>query len=122
MEGTGEGSDFLGWVRLPENYDKEEFARIKKAAEKIKKTCDVFVVIGIGGSYLGSRAVIEILTSPMYNSLKKDTPEIYFAGCSISAQSLSVFQVARARRLHKRYFKIGNNNQPSIAFRVFRNS
>ena len=122
MEGTGEGSDFLGWVRLPENYDKEEFARIKKAAEKIKKTCDVFVVIGIGGSYLGSRAVIEFLTSPMYNSLKKDTPEIYFAGCSISAQSLSeLLQICEGRDVCINVIsKSGTTTEPAIAFRVFR--
>ena len=70
---NGEGNDFLGWVNLPENYDKEEFARIKVAAEKIKKSCDIFVVIGIGGSYLGARAAIEFVKSPLYNNLKKDT-------------------------------------------------
>ena len=86
---TGEGNDFLGWITLPDDYDKEEFARIKKAAAKIQKTCDVFIVIGIGGSYLGSRAVIEFLKSPMYNNLKKDTPDIYFSGCNISAQSIN---------------------------------
>ena len=75
---NGEGSDFLGWIDLPKNYDKEEYARIKVAADKIKKSCDVFIVIGIGGSYLGSRAVIEFLKSPRYNNLKKDTPDIYF--------------------------------------------
>ena len=72
----GAGNDFLGWVDLPENYDKDEFERIKIAAEKIKKSCDALVVIGIGGSYLGARAAIEFVKSPLYNSLKKDTPEI----------------------------------------------
>ena len=80
---TGAGNDFLGWVDLPVNYDKEEFVRIKKAAERIKKTCDVFVVIGIGGSYLGARAAVEFIKSPVYNSLKKDTPDIYYVGNSI---------------------------------------
>ena len=88
-EKSGAGNDFLGWVDLPENYDKEEFARIKAASAKIQKSCDVFVVIGIGGSYLGARAVIEFLKSSNYNSLKKDTPDVYFAGCDISAVSLA---------------------------------
>ena len=71
----GEGNDFLGWIDLPENYDKEEFARIKLAAEKIQKTCDIFVVIGIGGSYLGARAAIEFVKSPLYNNIpNKKTP------------------------------------------------
>ena len=84
---TGLGSDFLGWVDLPVNYDREEFARIEAAAEKIKKSCDVLIVIGIGGSYLGARAAIEFCRSPYYNNLKKDTPDIYFAGNNISAQA-----------------------------------
>ena len=73
---NGPGNDFLGWTDLPVNYDKEEFARIKAAAERIKGMCDVFVVIGIGGSYLGARAVIEYVKSNNYNALPKDTPEI----------------------------------------------
>ena len=84
---SGEGSDFLGWYTLPNDYDKEEFARIKKAAKKIQETSEVLVVIGIGGSYLGARAAIEFLTSPNYNLLSKKTPNIYFAGNSISALS-----------------------------------
>jgi len=84
-EKSGAGNDFLGWTSLPEDYDKEEFARIKVAAEKIKKSCDIFIAIGIGGSYLGARAVIEFLKSPNYNNVKKDTPDIYFAGNNISA-------------------------------------
>lgn len=80
MSGKGQGSDFLGWVTLPEDYDKEEFARIKSAAERIKKNSQVFIVIGIGGSYLGARAAIEFLKSDKYNDLPKDTPDIYFAG------------------------------------------
>ena len=89
MSKTGEGNDFLGWIDLPTNYDKEEFARIKNAAEYIKNNADVLVVIGIGGSYLGARAVIEALTSPNYNALKKDTPDIYFIGNSISPSALN---------------------------------
>ena len=86
---TGLGSDFLGWLDLPENYDKEEFARIKKAAERIKSDSDVLVVIGIGGSYLGARAAIEFLKSPFYNNLKKDTPDIYYVGNNISSTYLN---------------------------------
>ena len=74
--GTGLGSDFLGWVELPTNYDKEEFARIQQAAEKIRKQADILIVIGIGGSYLGARAAIELLKSQLYNNLEKDTPDI----------------------------------------------
>ena len=81
---TGLGNDFLGWVDLPVDYDKDEFARIKAAAKKIISDTDVLIVIGIGGSYLGARAAIEFLTSPYYNNLRKNTPEIYFVGNSIS--------------------------------------
>ena len=87
--GTGLGNDFIGWLDLPTNYDKEEFARIKAAAEKIKKDTDVFVVIGIGGSYLGARAAIEFLTSQNYNLTCKDTPQIFFTGNSISSSALA---------------------------------
>ena len=79
-EKSGPGSDFLGWVHLPETYDREEFARIQAAAARIRKSCDVLVVIGIGGSYLGARAVIEYLKSPNYNQLPGNSPKIYFAG------------------------------------------
>ena len=80
---------FIGWVTLPEDYDKEEFARIKAAAARIKEKCDVLIVIGIGGSYLGARAAIELLKSPFYNNLKKDTPDIYFVGNNISSAYLN---------------------------------
>ena len=86
---NGLGNDFLGWVTLPEDYDKEEFARIKAAAARIKEKCDVLIVIGIGGSYLGARAAIELLKSPFYNNLKKDTPDIYFVGNNISSAYLN---------------------------------
>ena len=122
IEGTGEGSDFLGWVRLPDNYDKEEYARMKKAAAKIQKSCDVFVVIGIGGSYLGARAVIEFLKSPLYNNLKKDTPDIYFSGCNISAQSLNeLLSICEGKDVCINVIsKSGTTTEPAIAFRVFR--
>ena len=87
--GTGAGAEMLGWLSLPEKYDRTEYDRIKKAAEKIRKSCDIFVVIGIGGSYLGSRAVIEFLRSPRHNRLVKDAPEIFFSGCNISSSDLS---------------------------------
>jgi glucose-6-phosphate isomerase len=90
-EKTGAGNDFLGWIDLPVNYDKEEFSRIKKAAEKIKSDSDILIVIGIGGSYLGARACIEALGHTFYNVLAKDkrkTPEIYFVGNNISGSYL----------------------------------
>ena len=118
----GKGNDFLGWVTLPDDYDKEEFARIKVAAEKIKKTCDVFIVIGIGGSYLGARAVVEFLKSPMYNNLKKDTPDIYFAGNCISTDSLNeILAVCEGKDICVNVIsKSGTTTEPAIAFRVFR--
>ncbi len=120
---NGAGSDFLGWVDLPENYDKEEFARIKVAAEKIKKSCDILVVIGIGGSYLGARAVIEFLKSPMYNNLKKDTPDIYYAGNSLSASALSeVLSICEGKDICINVIsKSGTTTEPAVAFRIFRN-
>ncbi len=122
LDGTGEGNDFLGWVDLPDNYDKEEYSRIKEAAKKIQKTCDVFVVIGIGGSYLGARAVVEFLKSPVYNNLKKDTPDIYFSGCNISAQSLNeLLSICEGRDVCINVIsKSGTTTEPAVAFRVFR--
>ena len=86
--GNGAGNDFLGWVTLPTDYDKEEFARIKAAAARMKEDTDILVVIGIGGSYLGARAAIEFLKSPNYNAKPKDTPDVYFCGNSISSTAL----------------------------------
>ncbi|MBP3437663.1 MAG: glucose-6-phosphate isomerase [Clostridia bacterium] len=119
---NGEGSDFLGWMDLPENYDKEEFERILAAAEKIKKSCDILVVIGIGGSYLGARAVIEFLRSPLYNNLKKDTPDIYFAGNTISAAALSeLFSICEGKDVCINVIsKSGTTTEPAVAFRAFR--
>ena len=119
---TGLGNDFLGWVDLPVNYDKDEFARIKKAAEKIKSDTDVFVVIGIGGSYLGARAAIEFLKSPNYNAMKKDTPDIYFTGNSISSTALAeLIQICEGRNVSINMIsKSGTTTEPAIAFRVFR--
>ena len=122
LAGNGEGNDFLGWITLPDDYNKEEFARIKQAAKKIQKSCDVFIVIGIGGSYLGSRAVIEFLKSPMYNSLKKDTPDIYFSGCNISAQSMNeLLAICEGKDVCINVIsKSGTTTEPAVAFRVFR--
>ena len=119
---TGPGSDFLGWVDLPVNYDKDEFARIKAAAKKIKDMCDVLVVIGIGGSYLGARAVIEYVKSNNYNAIHGDTPEIYFAGNSISASALSdLLKMCEGKDICINVVsKSGTTTEPAIAFRVFR--
>ena len=120
--GTGLGNDFLGWVDLPVNYDKEEFARIQAAAARIKEDTDVFIVIGIGGSYLGARAAIEFLKSNNYNAKKKDTPDIYFAGNSISGTQLSeLLEICEGRRVSINVIsKSGTTTEPAIAFRVFR--
>ena len=122
VNGTGEGNDFLGWVRLPENYDKEEFARIKIAAEKIKQNSDILVVIGIGGSYLGARAAIEFCKSPLYNNLKKDTPDIYFAGNNISPTALTeLLSICEGKDISVNVIsKSGTTTEPAIAFRVFK--
>ena len=118
----GKGNDFLGWIDLPVNYDKAEFEAIKKAAEKIKKSCDVFIVIGIGGSYLGARAAIEFVKSPLYNSLKKDTPDIYFAGNGLSGTALDeLLSICEGRDVCVNVIsKSGTTTEPAIAFRVFR--
>ena len=118
----GPGNDFLGWVTLPTDYDKEEFARIKAAAERIKKNTDVFIVIGIGGSYLGARAAIEFLKSENYNALKKDTPDIYFTGNSISSTALAeLVEICEGRDISINMIsKSGTTTEPAIAFRVFR--
>lgn len=122
MSKTGMGNDFLGWVTLPSDYDKEEFARIKAAAKKIQGNSDVFVVIGIGGSYLGARAAIEFLKSDKYNDLRKDTPAIYFAGNSISSTALAeLVSLCEGKDVSINMIsKSGTTTEPAIAFRVFR--
>lgn len=119
---TGEGNDFLGWLTLPTDYDKEEFGRIKNAAEYIKDNADVLIVIGIGGSYLGARAVIECLKSPNYNVIKKDTPDIYFIGNSISPSMLTeLVSICEGKDICVNVIsKSGTTTEPAIAFRVFR--
>ncbi len=119
---TGAGNDFLGWLTLPTDYDKEEFERIKNAAEYIKKNADILVVIGIGGSYLGARAVIEALKSPNYNALAKDTPQIYFIGNTISPSMLNeLLEICEDKDICVNVIsKSGTTTEPAIAFRVFR--
>lgn len=124
-EKTGEGSDYLGWLNLPFDYDKEEFARIKMSAEKIKSDSDVLIVIGIGGSYLGAKAAIDMLSNNFYNLLSKDerkTPQILFAGNSISGSYLSQL----LKFVEKKDFSVnvisksGTTTEPAVAFRVFK--
>ncbi len=124
-EGTGPGNDFTGWIDLPKDYDKEEFARIKKAAEKIQSDSDVLVVIGIGGSYLGARAAIEFLQHSFYNVLPKEerkTPQVFFAGNSISSTYLAdLIEVIGDRDFSVNVIsKSGTTTEPAIAFRVFK--
>lgn len=122
---NGAGNDFLGWIDLPVDYDKEEFSRIEKAAERIKKDSDVLIVIGIGGSYLGARAAIEFLRHGFYNSLPKEkrgTPEIYYVGNSISSTYLQgVIDVIGDRDFSVNVIsKSGTTTEPAIAFRIFK--
>jgi glucose-6-phosphate isomerase len=123
--GTGAGNDFLGWIDLPVNYDKEEFARIQKAAKQIQSDSDALVVIGIGGSYLGARAAIEMLSHSFYNLLpksKRKTPEIYFAGQNISSTYIShLLQLLEGKDFSVNVIsKSGTTTEPAIAFRIFR--
>lgn len=119
---TGAGNDFLGWVELPKNYDKEEFLRIKAAAEKIRKSCDILIVIGIGGSYLGARAVIELLNSQFCNLKKSDSPQVLFAGNSLSPAYLNeLLAICKDKDICVNVIsKSGTTTEPAIAFRVFR--
>lgn len=122
---TGAGNDFLGWIDLPENYDKDEFSRIKKAADKIKQDSEVLLVIGIGGSYLGARAAIEFLRHSFYNTVSKEirkTPEIYFVGNSISSTYIKhLMDVIGDRDFSINIIsKSGTTTEPAIAFRVFK--
>ena len=122
---TGPGNDFLGWIDLPVNYDKEEFARIKKAAAKIQSDSEVLLVIGIGGSYLGARAAIEFLRHGFYNMISKEqrkTPEIYFVGNSISSTYLkNLVDVIGDRDFSINMIsKSGTTTEPAIAFRVLK--
>ena len=122
---SGAGNDFLGWIDLPIDYDKEEFDRILKAADKIKSDSDVLLVIGIGGSYLGARAAIEFLRHSFYNIIPKEirkTPEIYFVGNSISSTYIKhLMDVIGDRDFSINMIsKSGTTTEPAIAFRVFK--
>lgn len=125
VERTGAGNDFLGWIDLPVDYDKEEFDRIKKAAAKIQSDSEVLIVIGIGGSYLGARAAIEFLRHGFYNNVPKEvrkTPEIYYAGNSISPSYLQgLLDVVGDRDFSVNIIsKSGTTTEPAIAFRIFK--
>ena len=121
-EKSGLGNDFLGWLDLPTEYDKDEFARIKAAAQRIKANSDILIVIGIGGSYLGARAAIELLKSPFYNNLKKDTPDIYYVGNNISPTYLNeVLSICEGKDISVNVIsKSGTTTEPALAFRVFK--
>ncbi len=126
LEKDGPGSEFLGWVDLPENLDEEEYARIKKAAEKIKSDSDVLVVIGIGGSYLGAKAAISALTNNFYNEVDKDfrkTPKIYFLGQNISPSYITdLINIVKDKDISINVIsKSGTTTEPAIAFRIFKN-
>lgn len=125
LEKTGAGNDYLGWIDLPVNYDKQEFLRIKEAAKKIQNDSDVLLVVGIGGSYLGARAAIEFLSHSFYNVLPKGerkTPEIYFVGNSISSKYIKDLQDVLADKDFSINIisKSGTTTEPAIAFRVFK--
>ena len=122
---TGAGNDFLGWIDLPVDYDKDEFARIKEAAKKIQSDSDVLVVIGIGGSYLGARAAIEMLTNNFYNSMSKDkrkTPAIFYAGNNISSSYMAdLLKAIDGLDVSLNVIsKSGTTTEPAIAFRILK--
>ena len=120
--GNGPGGDFTGWVHLPRAYDKEEFARIQTAAERIRRDSEALVVIGIGGSYLGARAVVEVLNSPNFNLTRKGGPAIYFAGCGLSSDGLTeVIDQVRDKEFSVNVIsKSGTTTEPAVAFRIFK--
>ena len=121
-ERTGLSSEMTDWVEHPVNYDKEEYARIKTAAADIRKKCDVFIVIGIGGSYLGARAVIEFINSQMYNDLPGNSPKVYFSGCDISAEHMNtLLKMCEGKDVCINVIsKSGTTTEPAIAFRIFK--
>ena len=120
--GNGVGSKFTGWIDLPETYDRREFKQIKSVAEEIKSESDVLLVVGIGGSYLGARAAIELLRSPNYNLMVKPTPDIYFVGNNLSAEHLSeIMHLLRDKNFSLNVIsKSGETTEPAIAFRIFK--
>ena len=122
QEATGRGNDFVGWVNLPRDYDKEEYTRIQAAAKKIQSDSKALVVIGIGGSYLGARAVIELLESNNYNLKKKNTPNIYFSGNGLSGDAMQeIFDLIGDDDFSVNVIsKSGTTTEPAVAFRFFR--
>ena len=122
QEATGRGNDFVGWVNLPRDYDKEEYARIQAAAKKIQSDSKALVVIGIGGSYLGARAAIELLYSNNYNLIKKDAPNIYFAGNGLSGDAMQeiVDLIGDDDFSVNVISKSGTTTEPAVAFRFFK--
>lgn len=122
QKGNGVGGEFTGWVHLPESYDRAEFARIEQAAQKIRSDSQALVVIGIGGSYLGARGVVECLCSPNYNLKKKDTPNIYFIGNGLSSDQLSeTMELLDGVDFSVNVIsKSGTTTEPAVAFRFFR--
>ncbi|MWC30086.1 glucose-6-phosphate isomerase [Paenibacillus sp. MMS18-CY102] len=125
--GTGAGSDYLGWINLPTEYDKEEFARIKQAASKVQSDSEVLIVIGIGGSYLGARAAIEMLSNSFYNvqpDAQRKTPQIFFAGNNISSTYVThLLQLLEGRNWSINVIsKSGTTTEPAIAFRIFKDA
>ncbi len=122
QEATGRGNDFVGWVNLPKDYDKEEFARIQAAAKKIRSDSKALVVIGIGGSYLGARAAIELIYSNNYNLIKKDAPNIYFAGNGLSGDAMQeiVDLLGDDDFSVNVISKSGTTTEPAVAFRFFK--
>ena len=119
---SGPGGEFTGWLRLPRNYDREEFARVQAAARRIQEDSQVLVVIGIGGSYLGARALLELLRSPNYNLKKKNTPDIFFAGNTLSTDGmLELMELLDGRDFSINVIsKSGTTTEPAVAFRVFK--
>ncbi len=120
--GDGSGNDFLGWLRLPRDYDREEFARVKETGRRVYENAEAFVVIGIGGSYLGARAALEMLRSPRHNEAKNTGPDVYFIGNGVSGDDMAqVLELARGRELYINVIsKSGTTLEPALAFRVFR--
>ena len=122
LDGSGAGSDFLGWVKLPENIDMEEFSRVKKCAEKIRSDSDVLLVIGIGGSYLGARAAIEFVKGNFYNQRTNGGPEVYFVGNNLSTDYINeIIEIIGERDFSINVIsKSGSTTEPAVAFRLFK--